>query len=60
MDTLIIQLTDSKALKLLKDMEEMNLIRVLEQPVKISSLRNKIKTKMSNEEIDRQLKSIRT
>jgi hypothetical protein len=59
MDTLLIQLTNSKAYKLLQDMEELNLIRVLKDPVKISSLPKRIKTKMSNEEIEKQLHSIR-
>ena len=60
METLLIQVTNSKAYKLLQDMEELNLIRVLKEPVKISSLPNKIKTKMSNEDIDKQLKIIRS
>jgi len=59
MDTLLIQLTNSKAYKLLQDMEELNLIRVVKQPVKISLLRSKLKTKMSNDHIDSQIKSIR-
>jgi hypothetical protein len=59
MDTLLIELTNSKAYKLLQDMEELNLIRVLKQPVKISLLRSRLKTKMTNENIDSQIKSIR-
>jgi hypothetical protein len=59
MDTVIIQLTNQKAYKLLEDMEELNLIRVLKEPSKISSLRGQIKTRMSNEEIDKQLSVIR-
>ena len=59
MDTVTIQLTNQKAYKLLKDMEELNLIRVLKDNPKISSLRGKIKTPMSNEEIDTQLEALR-
>jgi len=59
MDTLIIQLTNQKAYKLLEDMEELNLIRVIKKPVQITSLRGLIKTPMSNEEIDKQLSDMR-
>ena len=57
---LTIELINSKAYKLLQDLEELNLIRVLKQPVKLSSLRGKIKTDMSNEEIDKKLSTLRT
>lgn len=59
METLIIELTNDKAYKLLQDMEELNLIRVLKKPAKISLLRGKIKTKMSNEAIDQKLNTLR-
>ncbi|WP_426669154.1 hypothetical protein ACPPVU_23385 [Mucilaginibacter sp. McL0603] len=59
MNTVIIQLTDPKAYKLLEDMEELNLIRVLKESPKISSIRGQVKTRMSNEEIDTQLSAIR-
>jgi hypothetical protein len=59
MDTVIIQLTNRKAYKLLQDMEELDLIRVLKEPIKLSSLRGQIRTPMSNEEIDKQLNAIR-
>ncbi len=59
MDTLVIQLTNIKAYKLLQSMEELNLIRVIKKPVKMSALRNSIKNRMSNEQIDSQLNSIR-
>jgi hypothetical protein len=59
MDTVIIQLTNQKAYKLLEDMEELNLIRILKSPLNLSSLRGIIKTPMSNEEIDKQLSEIR-
>jgi hypothetical protein len=59
MDTVIIQLTNQKAYKLLEDMEELDLIKVLKGSPDISSLRGLIKTPMSNEEIDKQLNEIR-
>jgi hypothetical protein len=59
MDTVIIQLRNQKAYKLLEDMEELNLIRVLRESPKISSIRGQVKTRMSNEEIDVQLSEIR-
>ncbi len=59
MDTLLIQLTNAKAYRLLQDMEELNLIRIVKEPVHLSSLRRKIKTRMNNQAIDEQLQSIR-
>ena len=59
MDTLLIQLNNAGAYKLLKDMQELKLIEILKDPVKISLLRKKIKTRMSNEQIDQQINSIR-
>ncbi len=59
METLIIELTNQKAYKLLKELEDLNIIKVLKKPANLSSLRNKIKTKMSNEDIDKQLQTLR-
>ncbi len=59
MDTIIIELTNHKAYKLLQDMEELNLIRVLKKPVKLSLLRRKIKVQMTNDDIENQLNTIR-
>jgi hypothetical protein len=60
MDTLMIELTNHKAYKLLQDMEDLNLIRVLKKKSDgISSLRQKIRTRMSEEQIQQQLDSIR-
>ncbi|MDE3183912.1 MAG: hypothetical protein KGM16_10885 [Bacteroidota bacterium] len=59
METLLIELTNQKAYKLIQDMEELNLIRVLKKPVKLSLLRGKIKTKMSDEDIDKRLNTLR-
>lgn len=60
MHTLTIELTNDKAYKLLRDMEELNLIRFIKQKKRnLSALRGKIKTPMANEEIEQQLSSIR-
>ena len=59
MDTVIIQLTNQKAYKLLEDMGELDLIKVLKGSPDISSLRGLIKNPMSNEDIDKQLNEIR-
>jgi hypothetical protein len=59
MDTLIIELTNQKAYKLLKELEELHLIRVIKKTVKTSELRNQIKSKMDAEAIDTQLNDLR-
>jgi len=59
MDTVIIQLKNQKAFKLLEDMEELDLIKVLKQSPDVSSLRGLIKKPMSSEDIDKQLNEIR-
>lgn len=59
MDTLIIELTNQKAYKLLKELEELHLIRVIKKDVKISELRNQIKIQMNAETIDAQLNDLR-
>ncbi len=59
MNTLEIELVDQKALKLLQDMEELNLIRVVRKKSGMATLRKKIQTKMSEAEIDNQLGNIR-
>lgn len=59
METLIIELTNQKAYKLIQDMEELNLIRVLKKHVKLSLLRGKIKTKMSDEDINNRIDKLR-
>jgi hypothetical protein len=59
MDTLIIELTNSKAYKLLQDMEDLNLIKVIKKKNKMSELRGKLTSSMTNEEIDNQLKTLR-
>jgi chromosome segregation and condensation protein ScpB len=59
MDTLLIELTNQKAYRLLKELEELNLIRVVKKPAQLSSLRKKIRKPMSDDAIDQQLHEIR-
>jgi len=59
METLTIKLKSEKAHKLIKDLEDLNIIEVLKTPASLSSLRHQIKTKMSSEEIDKQLQTLR-
>lgn len=59
MDTLIIELTNQKAYKLLKELEELHLIKVIKKSVKTSELRNQIKSQMNAEAIDAQLNDLR-
>ena len=59
MNTLTIELTNEKAYKILKELEELKLIKVLKNSVKISALRNQIKEPMSAGAIDVQLNDLR-
>ncbi|MGG7666421.1 hypothetical protein [Dyadobacter sp. BHUBP1] len=59
MKTIEIEITDDKALKLLLDMEEMHLIKVLRNRRPLSELRKQIKSPMTNQEIDSQLNTLR-
>jgi hypothetical protein len=59
MTTLTIELMDEKALSLLQNLEDLHIIRVIKKPARLSSLRNQIKTKMSNEAIDKQINELR-
>ena len=59
METLTIELTNVKAYKLLQDLEELNLIRVLKRPAKLSLLRKQIKVQMTNDDIDQKLNILR-
>ncbi len=58
-ETITIELTNHKAYKILKDLEELNLIKLVGKPGNLSSLRQKIQTKMSNDDIDKQLDTLR-
>lgn len=59
MQTITIELTNQKAYKILQDLEELNIIKFVKKPGNLSSLRQKIQTKMSNEDIDKQLDVLR-
>jgi hypothetical protein len=59
MDTLIIELTNQKAYKLFKELEELHLIRVIKKNIKTSELRNQIKNQMNEKSIDTQLNDLR-
>ena len=61
METLIIELTNSKAYKLLQDMEELSLIKVIKKTSdKISALPKKIKAPMTDIDIDNQFNALRS
>ncbi len=59
MTTLTIEITSDKALKLLQDLEDLDIIRVIKQPGQLSQLRKQVKTRMSAEAIDEQLNFLR-
>ncbi|MDT0647428.1 hypothetical protein RM545_12070 [Zunongwangia sp. F260] len=60
METLIVEVTNKKAYKLLENLEELKLIRVLKKKSdRISNLRGKIKTRMSNSQVEKQLNTMR-
>lgn len=60
MDTLVIEVTNKKAYKLLMDLEELHLIKVIKKSSeKLSSLRLQIKSPMDNADIDEQLNQLR-
>lgn len=60
METLIVELTNNRAYKLLRDMEELGLIKLIKKSSKISSLPGKIKARMTVEEINEQMKNLRS
>ena len=60
MDTVIIEVRNNKAYKLLDSLEELKLIRVLRKKHGgISNLRGKMQTPMSGPDIDKQLNATR-
>ena len=59
MEQLVIEITNQKAYKLLRDLEELNIIKVLKEPSNLSALRKKIQTRMTNADIDEQLGKLR-
>ena len=59
MKTLLIELTNPKAINILNELENLGLIKIIKKSTKLSSLRGKIQTKMSDEDINRQLHILR-
>ena len=59
MKTLLIELTNPKAINILNELENLGLIKIVETPTRLSSLRGKIQTKMSDEYINQQLHILR-
>jgi len=62
METLKIELISQKAYKLLQDMEELKLIRVIngKHTSQVSQLRKRIKNPMTEQQIETQMKALRT
>ena len=58
MQTLVIELMNQKAYRLLKELEDLQLIRMVKTPVKMSSLRKKVKSPMTEADIDSQLSEL--
>jgi hypothetical protein len=65
METVLVGLKNEKAKKLLKDLEDLNLIELLNSDqkstikTKLSELKDSVISKMSETDIDEQLQSIR-
>ncbi len=60
MTTVTIELRNKKALRLLQDLEDLQIIRVIKNPTKLSTLRSTIKTRMTNDAIDKQINDLRS
>lgn len=60
MQTVLIELTNEKAYRLLKDLEDLQLIRLVKSQSKLSDLRRRLKTPMAEAEIDKQLAELRS
>lgn len=60
MQTVLIELTNEKTYRLLKDLEDLQLIRLVKLPSKLSDLRRRLKTPMAETEIDKQLAELRS
>lgn len=60
MERLVIELRNQKAYNLLKELEELDLIKMIKAPsTKISDIRKKVQYKMSDSKIDQQLQILR-
>jgi len=53
MQTILIELKNQKAYRLLKELEDLQLIRLIKTPSKLSDLRKRIKSPMAETEIDK-------
>jgi len=53
MQTILIELKNQKAYRLLKELEDLQLIRLVKTPSKLSDLRKRIKSPMAETEIDK-------
>jgi len=60
MQTILIELKNQKAYRLLKELEDLQLIRLVKTPSKLSDLRKRVKTPMAETEIDKQLAELRS
>lgn len=60
MEKLVIEITNHRAYRLLKELEELNLIKMTKTPsTKLSSLRKKVQNNMSDPQIDEHLQKLR-
>lgn len=59
MQTVLVELKNQKAYQLLKELEGLQLIRLVKAPAKLSALRQRVKTPMADTEIDKQLAELR-
>ncbi|SEL29742.1 hypothetical protein [Parapedobacter koreensis] len=60
MQTILVELKNQKAYRLLKELEDLQLIRLVKVPTKLSALRKQVKTPMAETEIDKQLTELRS
>lgn len=59
MQTVLVELTNQKAYRLLKELEDLQLIRLIKTPAKISALRKQITSPMNEATIDKQIAELR-
>lgn len=59
MQTVLVELTNQKAYRLLKELEDLQLIRLIKTPAKVSALRKQITSPMNEATIDKQIAELR-
>lgn len=59
MQTVLVELTNQKAYRLLKELEDLQLIRLIKTPAKLSALRKQITSPMNEATIDKQIAELR-